>query len=410
MTFLKMGFRNLFRQKRRTLVSLIVIMFGCGSLILAIGHTNYIYWGLREMTIHGQIGHIQIFNKDYFDLEEKNILEFGVSDFQKLEQELMEIPSVCLVLARIGFTGLITNSDKSVACMIDAVQPDKEKRLRMLFQPTESIYDSLLLYKDRDDVVLPGAGLAKSLGVKKGDYLTLMSVTSHGALNAIDLEVCGTFKGTVPGYDSRAIIVPLKCGQNLLNSNKVERVVVTLDETDKVDSAFNTITQLIENDKKPLIAKKWINLAGYYKKVKTFYTQMLGFMSVILIIIVFFSTSNTVIMSITERTTEIGTMLALGTSVPETLKTFFFEGLFMGIFGGILSIVFGLAFSFVINLFAIELPSPPGFSFGYPLSIKPEFGFYFIIFITTIIVTTLSALIPALKISKMKIIEALGHI
>lgn len=410
MTFLKLGFRSLFRQKRRTAVTLLVITFGIGCLLLAKGHSLYINWGLREMTIHSETGHLQIYNQDYFEKDEETVLQYGLEDYENIRSELMQLPDVKLVLARIDLMGLISNGDKSVACIGEAVEPEKERELRSLFRMRTSVYDSLIARQDEVQIIALGNGLAKSLNAQKGDYLTLMATTADGALNALDLKFVGTFSGFSPEYDERAIVIPLSAAQILFNTQKVKRLLVALDRTEQTELYYQQVSDLTKQNSYPVTIKKWDELAVYYKRVKTFYNQMIGFLSLVLFIIVFFSTANTIIMSIVERTTEIGTLLSMGTSKWQTLKMFFFEGLFIGILGALFAAIFAWIVSLIINHFHIQLAPAPGMTDGYPLSIRNDIQLYAQIFISTVFVAIISTILPALKVTRMKIVDALGHI
>jgi len=410
MTFMKLGFRSLFRQKRRTAITLLVITFGIGCLLLAKGHSLYINWGLRESTIHSETAHLQLFHQDYFEKEEAAVLQYGLEDYERLSHDLMQFPDVKLVLARIDIMGLISNGDKSVACIGKAVEPEKEKQLRQLFDMKSSVYDSLISHNNDVEITALGRGLAKSLHARVGDYLTLLTTTADGALNALDLKVVGTFSGFSPEYDRRAVVIPLKAAQILLNTTKIKKLLVTLDRTEKTDLYYQKISSLAREKEYPITIRKWQQQAQYYQKVKTFYNQMIGFLSLVLFIIVFFSTANTIVMSIVERTTEIGTLLSMGTSKWQTLKMFFFEGFFIGLLGGTLAAIFAIIFSGIINHLNIMLPAPPGTTEGYPLSIRNDFGIYVRIMLTTIVVVIISTIMPALKVTRMKIVDALGHI
>jgi len=410
MTFMKLGFRSLFRQKRRTLITVMVITFGIGCLLLTTGHSVYIEWALRESTIHSETGHLQLFHPEYYKQEEETILQFGLDNYEMISDDLKQLKEVMLVQARIDFMGLISNGDKSVAFLGKGVEAEKEKKLRTLFGNAGSDYDSLIAYQPDIDIIILGKGLAASLDAEIGDWLTLMATTADGALNAVDVNVVDTFEGGMAEYDKRALIIPLRTAQILLNSQKVEKLLVTLDDTEKTDHMYDRILHRAENQGYPLSLKKWHQQAAYYKQVRRFYQQITGFLSLVLFIIVFFSTSNTVVMSIVERTREIGTLLSLGTSRGQTLKMFFFEGLLIGLIGGLLSCIFAFGFSFIINHFNIVLSPPPGFSEGYPLSILNQADFYLQIFIITVIVATLSSLAPAFRVTRMKIVDALGHI
>lgn len=410
MVFLKLGFRSLFRQKRRTTITLMVITCGIGCLLLAHGHSRFINWGLKESTIHTETGHLLIFNQGYFQKEEETILEFGLDNSGSLCDELMKIDGVRLVQTRIDIMGLISNGDKSVACLGLAVQPALEKQLRGLFNMNSSIYDSMIACQEEGDIIALGQGLAQSLAARNGDYVTLMATTTTGALNAIDLKVVGTFTGISPDYDKRAILIPMSTAQLLLDTQKVKNLLVTLDDTGMTNQVYQKIEQLAKIKGYPIIIKKWYEQALYYKRVQTFYNQMTGFLSVILFIIVLFSIANTIVMAIIERTTEIGTLLSMGTSHLQIVQMFFFEGFFIGALGGIFSSIFALVISVAINHFNIILSPPPGLTDGYPLSIRNEIVVYIEIFVTTVCLATSSSILTALKVTRMKIVDALGHI
>jgi putative ABC transport system permease protein len=161
---------------------------------------------------------------------------------------------------------------------------------------------------DDFQIIALGNGLAKSLNAKPGKYLTLMATTTNGALNALDLIFVGVFSGLFPEYDERAIVFTLRAAQILLNTSKVKKLLFALDQTMKTDLYFQKISKVAEEKSYPVTIKKWKEQAFYFKRVKGFYNQMIGFLSLVLFIIVFFSTANTIFMSIVERTTEIGTL------------------------------------------------------------------------------------------------------
>ena len=153
MIFMRLGFRSLFRQKRRTLITLIVITFGIGCLLLTTGHSVYIEWGLRESTIHSETGHLQLFGSDYFDKESETILQYGLEDYDSIRNDLMHLMDVELVLARIDLMGLISNGDKSVACIGQGVESGNEKKLRTLFGNTGAMYDSLIAHENDAEII-----------------------------------------------------------------------------------------------------------------------------------------------------------------------------------------------------------------------------------------------------------------
>ncbi|MBN2206959.1 MAG: ABC transporter permease [Candidatus Aminicenantes bacterium] len=410
MIFLKLGFRSLFRQKRRTAVSLLVLTFGIGCLLLVDSHSRYIEWGLRESTIHSETGHIQVFHRDFFVREESRVLEFGLDDVEALRNDLLRLEDVALVQARVDFMGLVSNGEKSVACLGQAVEPALEKRMRGLFRMSAATYDALAARGDDVHVIALGRGLARSLGVQAGDSVTFMSTTAEGALNAMDLEVAATFTGAAAEYDERAAVVPLATARLLLDSAKVKHLLVTLTSTSRTDAVYEAIGRLARDKGYPVALKKWHERAQYYRQVQGFYEQVTGFLSVVLFLIIFFSTSNTILMAVVERTPEIGTLLALGTSRRQTLLTFLSEGLFIGLIGGVLSALVAFLATRGLNALAIVLPPPPGLTDGYPLSFRMSAGGTALIVLGAVLAAAAASVLPTLRAARMRIVDALGHI
>jgi putative ABC transport system permease protein len=115
-------------------------------------------------------------------------------------------------------------------------------------------------------------------------------------------------------------------------------------------------------------------------------------------------------MSIFERTREIGTMMAIGTTRSSIWRMFLAEGLMIGIIGGVAGLLFGAGISNLINRVHIMLPPPPGYTQGYPLRVMLQPGILITAFLIAVITSTLSSILPALKASRLKIVDALGHI
>jgi putative ABC transport system permease protein len=125
---------------------------------------------------------------------------------------------------------------------------------------------------------------------------------------------------------------------------------------------------------------------------------------------VIFSVANTIVMSIFERTREIGTLMAIGTTRGRVWRMFFLEGLMTGILGGLLGVIAGAVLAALINSGNIMLPPPPGYTVGYRLTILLQTPVLMTAFLISVITSTLSSIFPALKASRLKIVDALGHI
>lgn len=131
--FLSLAFRNVFRNRRRTVMTLLVVAGGVAGLLLVGGFFSRMFWGLRESTIRNGLGHLQIYNADYFRRDETHALDNGLDDYQRVASLAAQNPHVRGVTARIEFYGMVSNGMKSAVFMGTGVDAAREKR--MGFEP-----------------------------------------------------------------------------------------------------------------------------------------------------------------------------------------------------------------------------------------------------------------------------------
>ncbi|MGA9408350.1 MAG: FtsX-like permease family protein [Bacteroidota bacterium] len=405
--FVKLATKNVFRNRRRTIITGLVLVFGATALILAGGFISFSFRGLSESTIRGQLGHIQLYTKEALQREEERPLELGIDSVETLKKTILSQNHVRFTMARVEFMGLISNGDKSAAFLGRGVEPEKEIKLAgfALAVDTGRFLGENPANAEENEVIL-AKGLAKSMKAKIGEYLTLMTTTSKGALNAMDVKVAGIYSTGIPDYDERALMVSLKTAQQLLNSQKVSKLVVVLDETDKTDEVASRLEHLLPGIK----ARRWFDMATFYNAVVRLYNAIFGFLGVIIFVIVVLSSSNTMMMSIFERTKEIGTQLAVGTSPLRLMVNFLYEGLIVGVCGGGIGLIVALLFAMLINTSGILMPAPPGSTRGYPLIVELVPSLFVAVFFLITVTTVIATIFPAYKASRLKIVDALGHV
>ena len=409
----KLALRNVFRNRRRSAITLLVIVFGAVGLILFGGYKAITFHGLRESTIRNRLGHLQIYKAGFERAEAKKPLEYGLEDVAQLRRAIQADKRVRMTTAQITLMGLVSNGDKSETFMATGVEPKEDKAMN-----AQRLVAGTDLPANESDAVILGRGLAASMHAKPGDYLTLMSTTTSGSLNAIDVRVAGIFMSGVKEYDDRAIKMPLGGAQQLLQTAKVERLLVMLKDTDDTAAVRADLTSLFAKNRWALFASKhwalemkdWSQLATFYHQVVLLYNGIFGFIGMVVFGIVIFSVANTIVMSIFERTREIGTMMAIGTTRASVWRLFLAEGLLIGIIGGVAGLLVGIGASNLINQVHIMLPPPPGYTQGYPLRVMLQPGILITAFLIAVITSTLSSILPALKASRLKIVDALGHI
>jgi len=400
MTF-KLAFRNVLRNRRRSAITLLVIVFGAVGLILFGGYKARTFYALRESTIRGRIGHLQVFESGYSKKEAQKPLEYGLDDVTSLRKSIERDPRVKMTAAQITLMGLISNGEKSETFIATAVEPAKDHAMN-----NQRVTAGTDLPANESDAVMLGAGLAKSMHAKPGDYLTLMSTTTSGSLNAMDVRVAGIFTIGVKEFDDRAVKMPIAGAQQLLNTTKVEKLLVFLDKTEDTSAAHSAILGKVSG----IEIKEWSELAPFYHQVVALYNGIFGFLGIVVFAIVVFSVANTILMSVFERTREIGTLMAIGTSRSRLRAMFVTEGVAIGIIGGILGLTLGALLAALINRGNVMLPPPPGYTVGYRLQIMLQPAVLVTAFLVSFVTATISSIVPALKASRMKIVDALGHI
>ncbi len=403
---IKIAARSVFRNKRRTVITLLSIIFGCVAIIVFGGFVDYSMWGLRESTIHSRLGHLQVYKAGYSEKGGTNPLAYTIEDYPRIRSIIEAQDHVDFVTSRLEFSGLIGGAENSVICVGKGVEPEKERELGM----TVSIVEGKDLSSEEPEEGIIGKGLAEGLGVKIDDYLTILTSTAEGALNAVDLKLRGIFRTGVKEYDDVAVMVPMELAKTLLYTENVQSIVVVLDETENTDLVADNLRKEFSQANLDLEIKTWSDLATFYHQVVQLYGGIFWVVRLIILIIVIFSIANTMTMSVFERMREIGTIRAMGTKRRGVLSLFLMEGLILGALGGALGLVFGIIAAKLLSIKGIYIPPPPTMTEGYTalINIVPkDLIFAFSLAVGTSLV---SSIYPAFKAARLKVVDALRYI
>lgn len=406
--FLLLAFRNVFRNRRRTIMTLIMVGGGVTGLLLVGGFFARMFWGLRESTINDGLGHIQIFTAEHFNREEKHVLDTGIDNWRKVAASVSTGGHVRGIAPRIEFNGMLSNGVKSSVFMGSAVDPVAEQSLG--FTPRLDSGRDLDTKSGGEIEALIGAGVARSMSVKPGDGLTLLAVTSDGALNGIDVQVVGVVNTGFKEMDDRYLRITLPSAQRLLQSDRVTNLVVGLDNTDNTDLVAAQMLPQLNGQHQQLVLKKWIELATYYKQVRSLFSTIFVFLGIIVFFMVLMSSVNTLLMAMFERTREIGTMLAMGTPRAWIMALFVIEATLLGLLGAIVGVAGGNLLGVLINHAGIHLPPPPGTTVPMTFRVMHVPSLMVGSSILVIVSLALASILPAIRASRLQIAEALAHV
>lgn len=394
--------RNLLRHRRRTLLALAIICGGVVSFLLAGGFINWVLWAMREAAIQSQLGHVQITRPGYF--------REGVSDPYSflLGKDTSVVASgqdfeVVTIAPRLSFTGLLSKEDTTISFIGEGVSPEAEAPLSWAI----TVMEGTDLRAGGPDSVVLGEGLAANLGAHAGDRVVLLGNTPGGGVNAVELTVAGTFQTTSKAYDDTALRAPIEVARRLMRVEGATSWVVLLADTDQTASAVGALRAALPADR--FEVTPWIELADFYTKTVELFDTQVNVVRLMIALIVVLSISNTLSMAVIERTTEIGTSMALGVRRRGILALFIWEGALLGLAAGVVGVGLGLVLGQLISAIGIPMPPPPGMSRGYiaEISISPALALdgFMLAFFTTL----LAGMPSAWKASRMNIVDALRH-
>jgi putative ABC transport system permease protein len=395
--FLLLAFRNVFRNRRRTLMTLLMVGGGVAGLLLAGGYFAFMTRGLREDTIRAGLGHLQIFTTDHFKRDEVKVLDTGIENWRQVASTVSSAPHVRGVAPRIEFYGMVSNGIKAIGFMGSAVDPDAESSLGFASQVTGTGRN--LSSKSSGDVE-----------ALIGDGLTLFAMTSDGALNGVDVQIVGIVKTGIAEMDARYLRISLPAAQRLLQSDRVTNLVVGLDTTENTDVVYTELAPRLHGLSQQMTLKKWIDLATYYNQVHTMFNGIFLFMGLIVFLMVLMASINTLLMAMLERIREIGTMLAMGTPRSWIVALFMLEATLLGVLGAAIGVVGGNLLGSLLNAAGLHMPPPPGYTVNIPFRVLHVPALMIGSSIMVVISLALASILPAIRASRLQIAEALAHV
>jgi putative ABC transport system permease protein len=400
---LRLAYRNVLRQKGRTATTLAAVTFGVVGLVLSQGFVEDIFVQLGEAIIHSQTGHLQVAKEGYFTHGAHRPDRYLVPDPEGDKQRIAALPEVADVMARLNFSGLLSNGRADYSIVGEGIEPEKEAALGSFLRISAG---RRLAGKDRYHLLL-GRGVAQALKLKPGDRAILVVNTPDGAMNALDLEVAGIFQSFSKEYDNRAIKIPLVAAQELLNTKGANTLVVSLKKTADTDHLASTLKErTVWRDQE---VKTWQELSDFYANTVELYHRQFGALQLIILLMVLLSVTNAVNMTVFERTSEFGTTRALGNRGANVFQMVVLENVLMGLMGCLFGLALGLLLAYAISSIGIPMPPPPNADLGYVAHIRVTANAVIGAFLIGFVATLLASLLPALRVARMPIADALRH-
>lgn len=397
---LKMAFRNLMRNKRRSFFSALALGMGLGLLMLIAGVVNGEYRGALDAAIRLQSGHVQVRAKTFDESKSSLAWEDLVEKPADLAAQISSLAPVKAATPRLYASGFVAASQQAIGVRIFGIDPASEASAPY----REGVVGGAYLTADDNGGVLVGKGLAAKLKASPGDKLSLTTNTSNGAVDQQDFVVRGIYSTRTAGFDDVTILMPLTKAQAFTGAGDHASAIFVLlkdiEQTDAVKAALQTSRYDVAT---------WPQMNDIVVQTEDLSKSYMVMLYLIVLAVTATVIVNTLIMAVFERTREIGILSAVGMRANRIMALFFAESSFLAVGG----IIIGLILGGLMALYATKV----GFFIG-------DFGATGILIGDTIyahltaqdtitlvilafVVTLLAALYPALMAARMQPVDAL---
>ncbi|HEY8101479.1 MAG TPA: FtsX-like permease family protein [Burkholderiaceae bacterium] len=462
MRTISLAMRNLLRNRRRSLTTLLAMVIGLVAILIFGGYRSNITYGSETGFVQGS-GHLQIQYKDYFAEGGDNPTAYGIADYQRIvdviKRDPVLAPMVIVVTPSLQLGGIAGNFSEGVSRSVMAygvVVDETNKMMLWNDYGTKNYAIPLPMSKSNPDDVVIGTGVARKLKLcnalqvpncaqsstttvndgkqeppdlaalsaqeKTNDpkqsetRIEMLAATAHGAPNVASLSVIQAKNMGIKAFDDVYLAMHLEKAQKLIYGSatpQVTAIKIQLQHTKQIPAAQKRLTELLAADfnNQPLEILDFRQLNPIYGQTAQFMNSMFGFIAILIAVIVLFTIGNTMSTAVVERTVEIGTLRAIGLRRSGIRFLFMCEGVLLGVIGSIIGVLAALLIAYLINHSGLSW-IPPGYSYAFLILVRVWQDMPLLIgsVIGMIIVTVLSAWWPANRASKLMIVDALRHV
>ncbi|MGE5576731.1 MAG: ABC transporter permease [Syntrophothermus sp.] len=407
--FLKLAARNIMRHKRRNMLTGLMICVGTVTMILTLAYGQSVERGLSNAVIQTITGNIQIHAAGEQKIEVLNPQDDEASMLaseDRVRALVAQERGVAAVAPRLRFGALLSTGEESAGVAVLAVDPMLEAKVSPRLKVAQGSYLT------KDNGILLGKRIARTLNIGIGDELILLANNPDGYLNALNLEVQGIVAAEgMEMFLGNMVYITIAAGRKLLYlpEDEAYEVVVALKEGTSEKAVIEKLRQKFDAEGLKLRVDSWKDLASVICSIMMVNKTLPLMFLAILLLVVAVGIINTVMMSVLERTREIGTMMALGTTRKQVLGIFLLEtGVLSAIAAGT-GLMIGAAIIFWLSRTGIPaVVEAMEFSFGGKrLYLVFDWPGLLASFAAIILLSVLAALFSARRVARLKPVEAL---
>lgn len=405
MLILKLALRNILRNRRRSLLTILSLGGGYFLLSAMAAMTEGSYSNMIDLFTRDHTGHVQIHNQDYLT---RPTLYKTLDNPQTIMADLMQKKQVVAAAPRLYGPSLAYGNNKSSPANVIGIDPELEAKTTLLKQKVkEGKYLSKGMTEEGYFPALMGVTLANNLKVSIGDQLVLISQGIDGSIANDVFQIVGIV-GTKDSYERLNVYLSMEAMQQFLSaSNQAHEIAIRLTHQD-LAMEFASMMQS-ENAYKDASFEPWqVVEAAFYNGMKA--DKQGNYVSMgILIFIVIIGVLNAILMSTLERTHEFGVLKAIGTRPSGIVRLILLESALLAVASCVVGAVFSLPLNYWLSTAGIAMPTPVDMGGILFDTMRGEISLFSMGMPVLVIVlsTLVISIIPAWRASRISPVEAM---
>jgi putative ABC transport system permease protein len=409
---IKLGLKNLTRQKRRNGITILVIAFAFFIYLFL----DSVMGGMEELSfnniINFETGNIQVAYPQYWEEREELPLENLIYLNQDIEESIKNMDGVLGTSPELRFTASLNNGIDEIAVIGLGIVPEKYNEV----YTTQQYLVAGSMFASGESKAVIGERLAELMDLKVNDYITLLIRTKEETFNTIDLEIGGLLNTPHPVINNGIVFVPLDIAQQALNvENGISMITIRTNKGKEINPIIDNITQIFQKKNINIKAYSWRESAKTVIAMSAAQGAETAVVLTVILMIGMIGIINNVILSALERTREIGMMKALGMREWEIVLVFMIEACGVGIIGGLAGCLLGAAGVGWMVKYGYDLSYIGGDMslYGIPIidriyGVWNLYSFVFIFFFG-IVIALFSSIAPAYWAAHKDPVEAIYH-
>jgi ABC-type lipoprotein release transport system permease subunit len=398
-----LAWKNLGRNKRRTLITVASVSAGLACLMFAQSLIETVQVQLVGKSTGIHTGHIQVLDAGTADMK---FPDLWIPDPEPVVKALRSLPNVTAFEKRVVVTGLVSSKNESAGVMISGVEPSADAKVLSI----ASYLKEGRTLAPGDDGIYLGDTLAGQLGVKVGDEVVLMATARDGSMGAELAKVVGIFHTASYTFDASLVYVDVEKVQRLMSAEgEVNDFVVRLQDASRLEETRARLAAALEGT--GLKAATWEEIDYELVGIRDYQDALLRLVLGVVFLIVALGIVNTLLMSMYERVREFGLLKAIGARSGFIGRLVVAESVLLGVLGAAGGLSIGSALILYFGRQGLRLPINDAVGFFMPfdalLYLRFDWPRHLVALSAVFVTCALSGLPPALRAMRLKPAEAL---